>query len=57
MIKKLAKCIREYKRDTILSPVFVSLEVFMEVLIPFIMARLIDYGIDRGDMSLSLIHI
>lgn len=51
MIKKLAKCIREYKRDTILSPVFVSLEVFMEVLIPFIMARLIDYGIDRGDMS------
>ena len=51
MIKKLAKCIREYKRDTSLSPVFVSLEVFMEVLIPFIMARLIDYGIDRGDMS------
>lgn len=51
MIKKLTKCIREYRRDTILSPVFVSLEVFMEVLIPFIMARLIDYGIDRGDMG------
>lgn len=44
------RCIREYKRDTVLSPVYVTLEVFLEVLIPFLMARLIDRGINNGDM-------
>lgn len=36
MIKKLARSIREYKRDCILTPVFVVVEVIMEVLIPFL---------------------
>ena len=43
MIKKLLESIREYKKDTILSPVFVTLEVIMECIIPLIMARLIDH--------------
>jgi ATP-binding cassette subfamily B protein len=51
MIKTLLKSVREYKRDSILSPVFVTLEVVMEVIIPYLMAELIDYGIDAGNMS------
>ncbi len=51
MIKTLAKSIREYKRDSILTPILVSLEVVLEVLIPYLMAKLIDYGIDEGDMG------
>jgi len=54
MVKQLAGCIREYKRDTILSPVFVTLEVLLEVLIPFLMAKLIDRGINAGNMSYIL---
>ena len=48
MIKKLARSLREFKKDSILSPVFVSLEVLMEVLIPLLMASIIDNGIDNG---------
>ena len=51
MIKRLAGSIREYKKKSILSPVFVTLEVVMEVVIPLLMAYLIDYGIDKGSMS------
>ena len=51
MIKRLSECLREYKKASILSPIFVSLEVLMEVLIPTIMAYLVDYGIDKGNMS------
>ena len=51
MIKRLAGSIREYKKKSILSPVFVTLEVVMEVVIPLLMAYLIDYGIDKGNMS------
>lgn len=51
MIKKLAKSIRQYKRDSILAPIFVSLEVVMEVIIPLLMANLIDFGIEAGNMS------
>ena len=50
LIKKLAACVGEYKRDSILAPVFVTLEVVMEVLIPFLMADLIDKGIAAGNM-------
>ena len=49
MIKKLSTCIREYKLPSVLSPVFVSLEVLMEVLIPFLMGKRIDNGIDKAD--------
>ncbi len=51
MVKRLAKCIREYKWATILTPVFVMLEVVMEILIPRLMANLIDEGIYGGDMN------
>ena len=44
MIKKLINVIREYKKDTLLTPFFVMLEVIMEVLIPLVMAGLIDKG-------------
>lgn len=51
MIRDLMKSIREYKKDSILTPTFVSLEVVMEVIIPLLMARLIDYGIERADLA------
>lgn len=52
MIKTLAKSIREYKKHTILTPIFVALEVIMEILIPFIMAKLVDYGIYGSNMPI-----
>lgn len=51
MIKKLAQSVRQYKRDAIMSPIFVTLEVVMEVVIPILMANLIDYGINAGDLG------
>ncbi len=51
MIKKLAGCIREYKKASLLTPLFMVLEVTMEVIIPILMAQLIDKGIDQGDMG------
>ena len=51
MIKHLMKSIREYKKDSILAPIFVSGEVILEVIIPFLMSKLIDSGIDAGDMN------
>ncbi|MBQ9930791.1 MAG: ABC transporter ATP-binding protein [Firmicutes bacterium] len=51
MIKRLSKSIRQYKRQSVLTPVFVIGEVILEVLIPFLMADLIDYGIDMGNMD------
>lgn len=52
MIKRLMKSIREYKLPSILTPVFVSLEVVLEVIIPLLMAKLIDDGIYQGEMNL-----
>ncbi|MBQ2873122.1 MAG: ABC transporter ATP-binding protein [Bacilli bacterium] len=51
MIKKLAKSIREYKKETILTPIFMILEVIMETLIPFLLAKLIDDGVKMGNMG------
>ena len=51
MNRKLLRSVREYKRETILTPVFVALEVFMEVLIPLLMANIIDVGIANGDIG------
>ncbi|MBQ6901313.1 MAG: ABC transporter ATP-binding protein [Firmicutes bacterium] len=51
MIKKLAKYIGEYKKYAIMTPIQVILESFMEIMIPLIMADLIDKGIDAGDMN------
>ena len=54
MIKRLSRCVREYKRASILTPLFVSLEVVMEVLIPYYMGKLLDLGVTVGDMSYIL---
>ena len=51
MIKQLASCIGEYKKDSILSPVFVILEVILEVAIPTLMAYMIDQGIEKSNMQ------
>ena len=51
MIKRLAKCVREYKLPSFLSALFVSLEVVMEVLMPFEMADMLDHGINAGNMD------
>lgn len=51
MFKKLSKFIGEYKLPTIITPILVALEVVMEVLIPLIMADLIDKGVYAGEMS------
>lgn len=50
MLKRLASCIREYKKPSVLTSVTVSLEVVMEVLIPYITASLIDKGIEKGNL-------
>ena len=51
MIKKLAKYIKQYKKDSILTPIFVIFEVIMEVIIPFLMAKIIDVGIANSDLN------
>lgn len=51
MLKKLSASIRQYKRQSLLAPLFVTFEVILEVLIPTIMAYLIDNGINKGDMN------
>ena len=51
MIKELMKSIREYKKDSIMSPLMVTMEVIMEVIIPVLMARLIDFGIETQNLG------
>ncbi len=50
-LKPIVREIRQYKRDTILTPVFAALEVVMEVLLPYVTAMIIDRGIDAGNMN------
>jgi len=54
VIKRLAAFARDYRKETILSPIFITLEVVLDIFIPLYMGRLIDYGIDRGDMGYVL---
>ena len=54
MIKKLASYIKEYKKASILTPVFVILEVVMEVIIPMLMSKIIDIGIPNKDIKYIL---
>ena len=54
MIKRLSQCVREYKKDAILSPLYVLVESLLDVAIPFVMADLIDKGIEAGNMSMIL---
>ena len=53
-MKRLAQCIREYKKDAILSPLYVLMEALLDVAIPFVMADLIDKGIEAGSMNMIL---
>jgi ATP-binding cassette subfamily B multidrug efflux pump len=51
MIKKLISYVTEFKKDTILAPVYVALEVVMETIIPLLMAMIIDNGVNKKDMK------
>ena len=51
MIKKLVSHLGEYKRAAILTPILSALEAIMDVLLPTIMAFIIDQGIEKGDMN------
>ena len=51
MIKKLVSHLGEYKRAAVLTPLFAALEAVMDVLLPTIMAFIIDQGIEKGDMN------
>ena len=54
MLKKLAKCVGEYKSHAIKTPIYVALECVFDVIIPFLMASLIDEGINKGDSSVII---
>lgn len=54
MVKKLLKGVREYKRASIFTMVFAGLEVVMEIVVPFLMASIIDQGIYGGNMNTLL---
>ena len=51
MIKTLAAQIKEYKKVSIMTPIFMILEVVFEMLIPFLMASIIDDGVEAGNMQ------
>lgn len=50
-MKELLKQVKQYKKDSVLAPVYSALEVVMEVIIPFVMALLIDEGVEKGNMN------
>lgn len=52
MIKQIMKSIRQYKKETILTPICVAIEVILETMIPLVMAQLIDEGIYSGNMNI-----
>lgn len=54
MIKKIAKSIREYKKPAILTPICMVMEVFMEIAIPYLLATLIDQGIEQSNLQVIL---
>jgi len=54
MLRKLAASIRQYKKESILAPVYVTFESILEIVIPTLMAYLIDYGINQKNMSYVL---
>ena len=51
MLKKLLAYVGEYKKVSLLSPLFISVEVMLEILIPFLMASIIDDGLNKGNMK------
>ena len=55
MIRRLLKCVREYKRDTILTPLTIMVEAIIECIIPILMAMIVDKGIKNSDLRFTLI--
>jgi hypothetical protein len=55
-VKELLKQVKQYKKDSVLAPVYSALEVVMEVIIPFVMALLIDEGVEKGNMNKILLY-
>lgn len=55
-MKELLKQVKQYKKDSILAPVYAALEVVMEVIIPYVMALLIDEGVENGNMNKILLY-
>ena len=51
MIKTLLSQVKEYKKDSIITPIFMMLEVIMEIIIPTLMATIIDKGVEQGNMK------
>ncbi|WP_075720682.1 ABC transporter ATP-binding protein [Roseburia sp. 499] len=51
MVKSILKQVKEFKKDSILTPIFMILEVILETMIPFLMAAIIDNGVEKGDMN------
>ena len=51
MIRTLLKEVKEFKKPSILTPLFMILEVLMETIIPFLMASIIDDGVEVGDIG------
>ena len=51
MLKTLFSQVKQYKKVSILTPIFTALEVVMEILIPFVISALIDKGIEAGDIG------
>lgn len=56
MLQTLYRQIGEYKKDSILTPIFTALEVLMEILIPFVTASIIDKGIEAGNMQMVCLY-
>ncbi|WP_031342446.1 ABC transporter ATP-binding protein [Ruminiclostridium papyrosolvens] len=54
MIKKLLSYVKEFKRDSIVTPVYIALEVAMEIAIPLLMGWIIDNGVEKGNMNYVL---
>ena len=51
MVKTILGQVKEFKKDSLLTPVFMMLEVIMEMIIPLLMAAIIDNGVEKGDMN------
>ena len=51
MINRLARSVRQYKKNALLAPAFVTMEAVLEVVIPFLMAYVVDNGIEKGTMA------
>ncbi len=56
MLRELAKCVREYKKESLLAPIWVSLETVIECVIPFILAMLVNHIKAQGSFRILLLY-